>query len=59
MSATAVSASKSSGTCGTQIDVKPACSAASASLTSRATFSAVAPPLGADHEADAHVGSLR
>ena len=39
MSATAVSASKSSGIWGTQIEVKPACSAASASAPSRATLS--------------------
>ena len=54
MSATAVSASKSFGTCGTQIDAKPACSAASASATSSRDLVAVAAPLGADHQADPH-----
>ncbi len=43
MSAMAVSASKSFGTWGTQIDVKPAFSAASASARSRATFSRYRP----------------
>ena len=39
ISAIAVSASKSFGICGTQIEAKPAASAASASATSFATFS--------------------
>jgi hypothetical protein len=39
MSATAVSASKSPGSCGTHIDEKPAFSAASASATSRPALS--------------------
>src|SRR5215831_6180543 len=39
MSAIAVSASKSSGICGTQIEAKPSRSAVQAASTSRATFS--------------------
>src|SRR5260370_10667436 len=46
MSAAAVSASNSSGICGTQIDVKPAASAASAPATSLSTFSRYRPRSG-------------
>ena len=59
MSVIAVSASKSPGIWGTQIEVKPARSAASASATSRATFSRYRPCLGADHQADPHARPLR
>ena len=58
ISAIAVSASKSSGICGTQIEAKPACSAASASATSCADLVAVPPPLGADHQTDPHLATL-
>ena len=55
MSAAAVSASNSSGICGTQTEASPASSAHRASATQPLDLGGVAAPLGADHHADAHV----
>ena len=54
MSATAVSASKSSGICGTQIDAKPACLGGLGVGDELRDLVAVPAPLGADHQADPH-----
>ena len=59
ISTIAVSASKSSGIWGTQIEVKPAVSASIASRARRADLVAGAAAFRADHQSDPHLAPFR
>ena len=59
ISVTAVSASKSFGTCGTQIDVKPGLLGRLGVGDEPRDLVAVPALLGADHEADPHLVPFR